>query len=174
MSSRLSAHEFYVYTLTDPRNNQVFYVGKGTKNRMHHHVGEAKRGVYSRKCTRIRSILDAGHEVVATAIAYFVDEAEAYDFERVMIEQFGLSRLTNVCPGGQLTSTQHIERRESRRRERLHKSLEKKKSFLREWLFRVDQWTSGVTFPGIKDGDRLAEEFVAGVRRLVSSSSSLT
>lgn len=29
--------EYYVYQLIDPRNDLVFYVGKGCKNRMYEH-----------------------------------------------------------------------------------------------------------------------------------------
>jgi hypothetical protein len=39
---------------------------------------------------------------------------------------------------------------------------------LRRWLAWVDTWKTGVTFPGLKDGDRKAEEFVMSVRKLVA------
>jgi hypothetical protein len=47
---------FFVYDLIDPRNDEVFYVGKGTKNRPYEHAKYAKAGVRSRKCNRIREI----------------------------------------------------------------------------------------------------------------------
>lgn len=50
--------------------------------------------------------------------------------------------------------------------------LEPLREQLRQWLTRVDNWKllpgyEGVTFPGLKDGDRLAEEFVQDVREMV-------
>ncbi len=33
---------WYVYTLRDPRNNRVFYVGKGVENRWFDHIKEAR------------------------------------------------------------------------------------------------------------------------------------
>ena len=44
--------------------------------------------------------------------------------------------------------------------------------WFRQWLKRVDRWEKlpgyqGVTFPGLKDGDRLAEELVAFARKFV-------
>ena len=39
---------------------------------------------------------------------------------------------------------------------------------LRSWLAKVDTWRHGVTFPGLKDGDRQAEDFVRRVRELVA------
>lgn len=92
--------KFYVYHLVDPRNGSVFYVGKGQKSRMNDHAKEALRGVYSRKCNVIRSILAEGMSVTCNVVQRFADEADAYDFERLEIERIGLASLTNVMPGG--------------------------------------------------------------------------
>lgn len=92
--------EYYVYELIDPRDLAVFYVGKGRKDRMSHHEMEAKRGVYSRKCKRIRDIWAAGFQVKRAKVARFSDEMEAYAFEARHIASIGLNRLTNVLPGG--------------------------------------------------------------------------
>ena len=45
--------------------------------------------------------------------------------------------------------------------------------FFRQWLKEVEGWKKhprylGVTFPGIKDGDRLAEELVQFARDVVA------
>jgi len=38
----MSGQTFYTYELIDSRNNQVFYIGKGTENRMYNHVSMAR------------------------------------------------------------------------------------------------------------------------------------
>jgi hypothetical protein len=41
---------------------------------------------------------------------------------------------------------------------------------LEAWLAMVDSWPAGVTFPGLPDGDRKAEEMVRIIREMVSES----
>lgn len=91
---------FYVYELIDPRNGQVFYVGKGRGNRLDAHEKEARAGRISRKCDVIRSIEAAGLAVSKRKIGSFDDEQEAYDREAELVEEYGLAQLTNVVPGG--------------------------------------------------------------------------
>ena len=55
--------KYYVYELSDSMDGKVFYVGKGTGNRIGDHEKEAKRGVSSKKCNKIRSILNAGRVI---------------------------------------------------------------------------------------------------------------
>jgi hypothetical protein len=91
---------YYVYFLIDPRNNEVFYIGKGKGQRRFHHEVEARKGRRSRKCDRIRAILDAGLTPFAPIIERFTVEAEAYAREASLIAEIGLENLTNVLPGG--------------------------------------------------------------------------
>lgn len=47
------------------------------------------------------------------------------------------------------------------------------REYCRQWLKKVDSWKAhprylGVTFPGLKDGDRLAEELVQFARNVVA------
>lgn len=91
---------YYVYELVDPRTNTVFYVGKGKKSRVKAHEVEAKKGVSSLKCDRIREIWADGFEVTNVRVASFSDEQDAYDFEAARICEYGLNNLTNIAPGG--------------------------------------------------------------------------
>lgn len=91
---------YYVYELIDPRTNLPFYIGKGTGNRINHHEKEARQGVAHPKCEVINDIKANGLEVVKNIIKYFVDEEDAYKFERKHIDKIGLDKLTNLAKGG--------------------------------------------------------------------------
>ena len=93
--------KWYVYELSDPRDNKVFYVGKGTGSRIDHHERETLKGVCSKKCNKIRSLLNAGFNIHKTKVATFWDERAAYDYETEVISRYGLENLTNILPGGQ-------------------------------------------------------------------------
>ena len=91
---------FYVYTLTDPRDRSVFYVGKGTGRRLKAHEMQAKRLDLAnpRKVERIREILKAGLRPVAEIQIDHLDESDAFQKERELIEFHGES-LTNISHG---------------------------------------------------------------------------
>ena len=61
--SLLSLGDYYVYGLIDPRTKQVFYIGKGTKNRVFEHEKESLVSPDSEKLKTIADIKDAGLEV---------------------------------------------------------------------------------------------------------------
>lgn len=91
---------FYVYELIDPRDNSVFYIGKGKGARVDAHEAETRRGASSRKCDRIRQIWASGGAVQKRIVKRFSDEAAAYDFEAQLTLDAGLENLTNVRLGG--------------------------------------------------------------------------
>jgi hypothetical protein len=91
---------WYVYVLVDPRDEEPFYVGKGRGARMHHHEKESFAGVCSEKCNKINDIHAAGLKIIKKQLAFFWEERAALDFERDLISEIGLHRLTNVVPGG--------------------------------------------------------------------------
>lgn len=101
---------WYVYELVDPRSDTVFYVGKGQKDRINNHEEDARRGVISHKCNKIRSIWDDGHQISKRKIALFWDEIAAYECEADRIDEIGLHNLTNVMPGS-IPMVDWIERR---------------------------------------------------------------
>lgn len=86
---------YYVYELVDPRDLTVFYVGKGSGDRILGHELEAKRGVVGPKCDLIRDIWNAGLKVERRYVRRFKAEAEALAFEQGRIAGYGLGSLTN-------------------------------------------------------------------------------
>ncbi len=89
--------KWYVYELYDPRDDSVFYVGKGSGNRINTHESEAKNGVCSHKCNKIRSLWRQNLKVGKRKVAYFWNEADAYRHEAELITSY--DNLTNVVLG---------------------------------------------------------------------------
>ena len=96
---------FYVYELYDPRDDVVFYVGKGKANRIDHHEREARNGRQSRKCAKIREIEAAGQKIGKRKISHHKDECDAFEAEEERINWYGLDSLTNLVLGGGGAST---------------------------------------------------------------------
>ena len=111
----ITKHVYYVYYLIDPRDKSIFYVGKGTGNRISQHVEDAKKGISGPKCDVIRDILDDGLKVKEKIIKKFKSEDLAYEYEKDQIEKIGLENLTNIAPGGRkITSEIYYQRKEAR------------------------------------------------------------
>ncbi|WP_314101506.1 LEM-3-like GIY-YIG domain-containing protein [uncultured Frigoribacterium sp.] len=95
---------FYVYALRDPRNKEVFYVGKGQGDRILAHLQEAddSKDTQTAKRGRISEIRSAGMEVehlfLRTGIA---TGADAYVVEQAVIDSFAAAGfpLTNLTKG---------------------------------------------------------------------------
>lgn len=91
---------FYVYTLTDPRTDEVFYVGKGKGNRAWKHepevlAGRARNGL---KAEVILNLHRAGMRPVIRIVADGLRERDALALERRMIRE-GRETLTNIAAG---------------------------------------------------------------------------
>jgi hypothetical protein len=101
MAALPNPNRFYVYTLADPRDGSVFYVGKGSGRRAFAHEREVRRGAGQNgaKALRIRRIIDAGQDVITTIAASGLTEREALRQERDMIARIGMRNLTNVMRG---------------------------------------------------------------------------
>lgn len=96
----------YVYALIDPRDDEIFYVGKGTRNRCFAHVAEAsstrKISVDDyEKLDRIREIQNASQRVITTLLRHGLSDAEALLVESAVIDALGLQGrdLTNRVAG---------------------------------------------------------------------------
>jgi len=83
---------WYVYELVDPRTDEVFYVGKGTRDRMYQH-GLPYDNSNRNKINRINSICYS--KVIRRKIAEFWDEKAAYKCESDRIKQY--DNLTNIA-----------------------------------------------------------------------------
>jgi len=79
------SYRWYVYQLIDPRDQSVFYIGKGTGSRIHAHEKEASKGVCSNKCNKIKEIWEEGLSIVKRIICYCNDEKYAYQVESAWI-----------------------------------------------------------------------------------------
>ena len=91
---------FYVYTLTDPRTDEVFYVGKGKGRRAWTHepralAGRDRNGL---KAEMIRSLAREGKRPLVTIVRDGLAEREALSLERAMIKE-GRAALTNIASG---------------------------------------------------------------------------
>ena len=78
---------FYVYALVDPRNDKVFYVGKGTGNRVFSHEIESGKSRESekKKLQHIREIENCGYSVRRLIINWGLTENEAFIAEATLI-----------------------------------------------------------------------------------------
>jgi hypothetical protein len=87
---------FYVYELIDPFNNEVFYVGKGTNNRLLEHNSLE----ISEKGKRIKSIEDKGGKHIQLIIGRYDTEIEAIAVEATLIKWVhSIHKLTNKING---------------------------------------------------------------------------
>ena len=92
---------YYVYALIDPRDDSIFYIGKGTGLRLLSHGQEAllkaDPGPRSGKVARIREIRAAGCEPRIDVVRHGIDEEEAFCVEGALIDC--LVGLTNAVRG---------------------------------------------------------------------------
>jgi hypothetical protein len=96
--------KFYVYALVDPRDGEIFYVGKGKGDRILSHEKEAneEQETYTAKHKRIQEIEKTGLEVSRHFIRIKISTgAEALAVEQGVIEALRLSGvgLSNLVAG---------------------------------------------------------------------------
>ena len=101
--------KYYVYGLLDPRDNEVFYIGKGKGNRLTAHVKETADATNNApKHQRIRQVETSGYDVRQIYLAKDIEnEGEAFAIESMLIYEakchnivLGLkSNLTNLASG---------------------------------------------------------------------------
>lgn len=99
--------KYYVYTLLDPRNNKIFYIGKGKENRVFAHLnGAIENPDESDKIATIKEILRSGMKVQHYILRHGIsDEKSAYEVESALIDLLTfekyrhLSDITNLVAG---------------------------------------------------------------------------
>ena len=80
----------YVYAYVDPRNDEVFYIGKGVGARATTHLNDKSE---SKKVERIAKIRAAGYKPQIDIVAHALrDDAEAIRIETALIEIVGVLR----------------------------------------------------------------------------------
>jgi hypothetical protein len=90
---------YYVYLLIDPRDDTVFYVGKGIGDRCFAHIAEARAtekdsvGDYA-KLAQIREIEASGQTVQIEILRHGLNEPEAF-----LLESAAIDLVTLVQPG---------------------------------------------------------------------------
>lgn len=97
-----SEGRFYVYVLIDPRDHEIFYVGKGSGNRHAAHLKEWKAGrvVNADKFARIGEIVQSGNEPISKIVMDGLQERRAFAEEAILIAKLGIANLTNMAMGG--------------------------------------------------------------------------
>lgn len=87
----------YVYLYTDPRNGEIFYVGKGNGNRAFTHLKEESEKA---KVKRILDIRSDGQEPRIEILVHGIEDDEtAKKIEASVIDLIGITKLTNLQKG---------------------------------------------------------------------------
>ena len=95
---------YYVYALADPRTNKVFYIGKGTGNRVFSHEAESGNSAKTEKdkLLTIKDIENNGFRVKRIMINWGLTESEAFAAEAALINLLNIisdTQLTNIASG---------------------------------------------------------------------------
>ena len=110
----------YVYSLSDPETNEIFYIGRGVGNRVFQHAKNANdlNVVPTDKIEKIREIHSKNKQVVTHIIRHQLSEDEAKKVECALLDLMKLlgNDLTNIQGGYNseeygLMTTDEIERK---------------------------------------------------------------
>lgn len=84
---------YYNYLYAHPLTGNIFYVGKGHKNRLNVHLKDVRRNKLPNRCNysffaEIKSILSEDMEPIIMKVAEFNNEEDAYQNEKVLIQKY--------------------------------------------------------------------------------------
>ena len=102
--SLLALGDYYVYGLVDPRTDQIFYIGKGSGNRVFDHEKQSLNSPNS-EVDKIKTISDIKNQeldVKKIIILWNLDEKEAFAAEAALINALNFiykPGLTNIVAG---------------------------------------------------------------------------
>jgi hypothetical protein len=98
---------FYIYTYTDPRNDEIFYVGLGRNRRWKDHLRMIKNGTHKNAhfSNKVKAIITDGDQPRITKIHEGLEKEEAERIERELIAKhgrrdLGTGTLVNGTDGG--------------------------------------------------------------------------
>lgn len=97
---------FYVYSLIDPINNEIFYVGKGTGSRCKCHLQKSSSKRRSLRTKRIFKIQSKQLQPIINIIHKNLTEQKAFQYEKLYIKIYGrkdigTGTLCNHTDGGE-------------------------------------------------------------------------
>lgn len=90
---------FYVYVYIDPRNDCVFYVGKGKGRRLMQHMQPNHLRNNTLKNNKIKKLLKIGMHPIIKKVYENLSEEDAFRLEIQLINEYQ-ETLTNVSSGG--------------------------------------------------------------------------
>lgn len=91
---------YYVYVLKDPRNLNIFYIGKGKGNRIFQHVtGGLISAKKTDKINLIKEIHNSGNSVTYYILRHGLTKEQSLEIESACIDLLGLENLTNISKG---------------------------------------------------------------------------
>ncbi len=112
--SLIALGDYYVYGLIDPRDKRIFYIGKGTGQRVFEHEKESLSSPESEKL-KLKTIADirkSGLEVEKIIINCNLTESEAFAAEAALINAFNYVSgcgLTNIVAGHHSSEALSVE-----------------------------------------------------------------
>ena len=100
---------FYTYVLIDSSTNKIFYVGKGSGDRMYKHVQISKgnsicRNRNKKLYNKIQKIISDGNSIISLKVFENENESLVLEYEIKLISELGVDNLCNLTLGGEGTS----------------------------------------------------------------------